>query len=468
MVRLLKNPAGRDYLLWLLLVCHISVIYLLAEKDPEKLLIFRNSLHPDLSLCAWSILAITYFYLLATGILCCFYKPQTKITDDSKLPFCTVIVPAYNEGAHVEKTIQSLLASDYPADKFELIVINDGSADDTWYYITRAAQAAPEVVKTINLPQNKGKKNAIYIGVEQAGGEIVVTVDSDSKVKPDTLRELVSPMQNPAVGAVAGSIRVEKPERSFVASLMDVLLVFGCEFLRAAQSVTGLVLCTPGALSEYRKSALLPVMDEWLNQTFMNRPALIGEDRALATLILRSNYRIVHQSTAQGTTCVPDTIPGAIKMLLRWTRGDIRENLVMTGFAFRNFPSKDIRNWVLVAYWVAFMQALVLTFFYIPSFFYMLFYGAQDPVVFLAAGTVLSLMWASIPALIYSRYTNFRKAIWALFYGTFCPFFLALLNCYSFLTLRNSNWMTRKLDSNSLHAANHNSSLSANQSIYKH
>ena len=176
---MLKNPVRRDYFLWILLVCYLVVICFLVEKDPEKLLIFRNSLHPELSLTAWCIMAVTYFYLLGTGILCCFYKPKKKITNDAELPFCTVIVPAYNEGQHVEKTIQSLLECDYPVDKLEIIAINDGSADNTWFYISRAAQAAPQLVKAINLPENKGKKNAIYVGVEQSRGEIIVTVDSD-------------------------------------------------------------------------------------------------------------------------------------------------------------------------------------------------------------------------------------------------------------------------------------------------
>lgn len=445
MLRFFKHPRRRDAILWGLLVIYLAILGLLAARDPQLLVFYRNSLQPELSAGAVCVMGVTYLYLLATGILCCFYRPVKIEEDDEKLPVCTVIVPAYNEGAYVERTIKSLLYSDYPADKLEIIAINDGSQDNTWDYICRGANYSPSQVVTINLPENKGKKHAIYIGVKAARGEVIVTVDSDSSVKTNTLRALVTPMANPAIGAVAGAIRVKTPEQSFITSLLDVLLVFGCEFLRAAQSVTSLVLCTPGALSAYRKSALLPVIDEWLNQTFMGRPARIGEDRALATLILRSNYKIVHQSTAQATTCVPRTVVGACKMLLRWTRGDIRENLMMTKFAFKNFPPRNVRSWVLIAYWVALTQNLILPFFFVPSFFYMLFYGAKNPVIFLAANALLSLSWASIPAIIYSRHTNIRKAVWAFIYGAFCPMMLALLYIYSFLTLRDSRWMTREL-----------------------
>ena len=445
MLRFFKHPRMRDIILWGLLALYLVMLAVLAARDPELLVFYRNSLYPELSLGAVLVMGVTYLYLLATGILCCFYKPRKTELDDEKLPSCTVIVPAYNEGAYVERTIKSLLYSDYPTDKLEIIAVNDGSQDNTWDYICKGANYAPRQVTTINLPENKGKKHAIYVASKAARGEIIVTVDSDSSVKPNTIRALVSPFADPEVGAVAGAIRVKNPEQSFISSLLDVLLVFGCEFLRAAQSVTTLVLCTPGALSAYRQSALLPILDEWLNQTFMNRPALIGEDRALATLILRSNYKIVHQSTAQANTCVPNTIVGACKMLLRWTRGDIRENLMMTKFAFKNFPPRNVRGFVLIAYWVALTQNLILPFLFVPAFFYMLFFGAKDPVIFLAANAILSLTWASIPAIIYAKNTNLRKAVWALIYGAFCPMLLAMIYMYSFLTLSDSRWMTRDL-----------------------
>lgn len=444
MLRLFKHPRWRDILLWGLLIIYLTGLGVFAVQDPDLLVFYRNALYPEFSLSAVLVIGITYLYLLATGILCCFYRPKPQINDD-QLPSCTVIVPAYNEGAYVERTIKSLLSCDYPADKMEIIAINDGSQDDTWFYIRQGAKFSPRQVTAVNLEKNQGKKHAIYVGTLAARGDIIVTVDSDSSVKSNTLRELMAPFIDPQVGAVAGAIRVKNPEQSFITSLLDVLLVYGCEFLRAAQSVTNLVLCTPGALSAYRKNALIPVLEEWLNQTFMGVPARIGEDRALATLILRSNYKIVHQSTAQATTCVPNTFTGACKMLLRWTRGDIRENLMMTKFTFKNFPPRNVRGLVLIAYWVALTQNLILPFFFIPSFFFMVFAGAKSPAFFLASNALLSLTWASIPAIIYAKHTNLRKAVWALVYGAFCPMLLALLYVYSFLTLRDSRWMTRDL-----------------------
>ena len=154
MLRFFRHPRRRDFILWGLLAGYLVLLAILVARDPELLMFYRNSLHPELSLSAVLVMGFTYLYLLATGILCCFYKPVKSEQDDGKLPCCTVVVPAYNEGAHVERTIKSLLNSEYPADKLEIIAVNDGSKDNTWDYICRGANYAPNQVTTINLPEN--------------------------------------------------------------------------------------------------------------------------------------------------------------------------------------------------------------------------------------------------------------------------------------------------------------------------
>ena len=102
MLRFFRHPRLRDIILWGLLAVYLAVLAILAAKDPELLVFYRNSLQPELSLTAVLVMGVTYLYLLATGILCCFYRPVKTEIDDEKLPGCTVIVPAYNEGAYVD------------------------------------------------------------------------------------------------------------------------------------------------------------------------------------------------------------------------------------------------------------------------------------------------------------------------------------------------------------------------------
>ena len=440
-----RNTIFRDYFAWAVLAAYAVFLVWLASDQPELLLFYRNLNYKSISIMAACVLSLTYIYLFITGILCIFYRPTPSIRNNQLLPTCTVIVPAYNEGAHVEETIDSLLDTDYPREKLKIIVVNDGSQDDTWEYMSRGAAKAPDIITAINLPRNCGKKNAICLGVKMAKSEVIVTVDSDSSISPGTLRALVSPIRvDRRVAAVAGSLRVKDPERDIIASIFDVMMVFGCEFLRAAQSVTGLALCTPGALSCYRRSVLLPLMDEWMAQTFMGKPSHIGEDRALATLILRGNHRIVHQRTAVVRTCVPDTLKGTWKMLLRWNRGDMRENLRMAKLTICSFPHWNVRIWIMSAYWIALIQNIAMAFLFIPSFVMMLLF-TKAPSAFLAANAFMALFWALIPASIYVFYTRPRKAVWAFLYGAFFPYILSLLTTYCFLTLGDSRWMTREI-----------------------
>ena len=79
-------------------------------------------------------------------------------------PPLTVIIPAYNEGRMVEKAVQSVMAADYPRDRLEVFVVDDGSRDDTWYYIKRAAKAYPQQVTAVRFPENRGKREALAEG----------------------------------------------------------------------------------------------------------------------------------------------------------------------------------------------------------------------------------------------------------------------------------------------------------------
>src|SRR5690606_31754200 len=120
------------------------------------------------------------------------YKPVSSVSD-KELPTCTVIVPAYNEGRLVYDTLISLTNSLYPAEKLQLLAIDDGSKDDTWEWMKKAKEELGDRVVILQQPNNQGKRHALYRGFNLGTGEVFVTVDSDSIVEKDTLRNLVSP-----------------------------------------------------------------------------------------------------------------------------------------------------------------------------------------------------------------------------------------------------------------------------------
>ena len=388
--------------------------------------------------------AFMLLYIFFGAVSAVFYRPAPALGNE-ELPGCTVIVPAYNEGRHVAETVFSLLDSDYPADKLQIIAINDGSKDDTMEWIRYAESRSEGRVISLDLMKNGGKKHALYRGFHMAKYDIVVTVDSDSIVTKESLRNIVSAFNKPEIGGVAGNIRIKNLSDGIIPRMMDVGFMFGFEIIRSAQSLIGYVMCTPGALSAYRKSIVMPFIDEWLNQTFLGAPANIGEDRAIATMILEHNFKVTFQSNAVAATCIPHTYGRFCKMLLRWLRSDVRENFLMCCYFFRKFRFTLSYGALAFHLW-ALVLSTVLPVISLPVMVDMFCRFSPSGVwnaLFYSIG--FGLVGALIPAVIYARQVSFLNAVWAPVYSFYTFFLLSWIPVYAFFTARNSNWLTREI-----------------------
>ena len=391
-------------------------------------------------------MSFTFFILLAGRVwLAWRYTPYAP-ANDRNLPLITVVIPAYNEGAQVLHTVRSVMASRYPKHKMKVICVDDGSKDDTWSWMIKAKHQYGNRVQLIRQPINQGKRHALMKGFQQAEGEVYVTIDSDSEVLPDTLRHLVSPIASDKnVGAVAGNVRVLNLADGAIPKMMEVTFTASFDFIRCGQSVYGGVFCTPGALSAYRASAISPHLATWLNQTFMGVPASIGEDRALTNMVLGSGYRVVYQRDAVVLTKVPVSFEGLRRMLLRWGRSNIRENLVLLSYLwrpvrkghggmgwFRLYSSMEVFR---MAVGEAFKVALLVQVLMAP--FAMM------------TGLLFMCLTASIlPAVVHQlRYGGWFGWRWAIAYSFFWLFGLAWISLWALVTASKSAWLTRELRS---------------------
>ncbi|MEI8256480.1 MAG: glycosyltransferase, partial [Deltaproteobacteria bacterium] len=282
------------------------------------------------------IVLLETLHLLLISVLWQRYRP-VPIVDDDRLPSLTVIIPAYNEGPMVERSIRSVAAARYPADKLEILVVDDGSRDDTFFHMAKLRQAYPEQVRVIRFRGNQGKRAALRTAFESARGDVVVTIDSDSEIEPDTLRAMASPFAlDVNVGGVAGWVRVLNRDK-LLGRMLDVQFAISFDFLRAAQSTFGAVFVCPGALSAFRREVVLPHLDGWMDQRFMGRPVGHGEDQALTNIVLRAGYKTVYQRTAVVWTLVPERYRQLTRMLTRWDRSYIVEGFSFAGFMFKKY-----------------------------------------------------------------------------------------------------------------------------------
>ncbi|MFI8603964.1 glycosyltransferase [Cellulophaga baltica] len=368
------------------------------------------------------------------------YKPIASVSDE-ELPTCTVIVPAYNEGKQVWATLKSLAKSDYPEHKLQLLAIDDGSKDDTWKWMQEAKRVLGDRVTILQQPKNMGKRHALYRGFNLGTGEIFITVDSDSVVNTDTLRNLVSPfIVDEKCGAVAGNIQVLNNERAILPKMLNVSFVMSFEFKRSAESSLDSVLCTPGALAAYRAEAVFNCLPEWINQTFMGQPSDIGEDRAMTNMILKQGYHVLFQRNAYAYTNVPEKYTGLYKMFIRWGRSNVRENIAMFQYVFTNFRegSKFGSRLLFIS------QALKIIMTY-PFLLFMLFFIITHPILFVSSTLVSILVVSTFPVLFYAKRYSLSQAFWAYSYSILFTFGLFWITPYAIATASRRGWLTREI-----------------------
>ena len=412
-------------------VCTQYYLCWLAQTD----MIARFSLAATVVILLFPLL---YFLMIAVCRYW-FYKETPLLTED-ELPFCTVIVPAYNEGQCVFAALESICRNGYPADRLEVIAVNDGSIDDTLSWMNLAAEKYPGLIRVINCEKNQGKRAALYQGFCEGKGEYFITIDSDSMLDKDALKHMISPLiRNSKAAAVSGNVKVANIANGIMPPMLDAGFAFAFDFIRSGQSVFGRVFCTPGALSAYRKSALVPILEEWLVQTFMGHPAGIGEDRALTNLLLREGHDIVMQRSAVIYTNVPESYRGICKMLLRWERSNIRENFDMFKFIFKGFNITDRKRWFML--WTLLQYTLMALLPVLMVWFSIYNVYATNGRVLLNI-LLMSLLWSTIPAAINIQRNS--RLVWCSYvYGVFHTFTLFWVIPYAFFTVGNSHWLTR-------------------------
>lgn len=175
-------------------------------------------------------------------------------------PTVTVVVAARDEAARIEAKMANLLASDYPADRLEVVVVSDGSADDTAARVRRAAGGDPRL-RVLELAAPSGKAAALNAGVAAARGEIVVFADVRQRFAPDAIRRLVENFADPAVGVASGRLVLDDGGGTVVGPAVALYWRYEL-WLRALESRVGSMLGATGAIYAIRRALFRPIPEE--------------------------------------------------------------------------------------------------------------------------------------------------------------------------------------------------------------
>jgi cellulose synthase/poly-beta-1,6-N-acetylglucosamine synthase-like glycosyltransferase len=227
-------------------------------------------------------------------------------------PSVSVIVPAYREEAVIVKTIASLVKQEYPG-TLEVVVVDDGSPDATYDRAVEAFGSHPLV--RIYKKANGGKASALNFGLTVASGEIVICLDADTIFVPNTVGELVAPLADPTVGAVAGNAKVGN-RINIVTRWQAIEYVTSQNLDRRAFSLLNCITVVPGAVGAWRKD-LVTAAGGFSEET-------LAEDQDLTLSIRRAGHAIAYADEAIGYTEAPDTLRMLSRQRFRWSFGTLQ------------------------------------------------------------------------------------------------------------------------------------------------
>jgi cellulose synthase/poly-beta-1,6-N-acetylglucosamine synthase-like glycosyltransferase/peptidoglycan/xylan/chitin deacetylase (PgdA/CDA1 family)/spore germination protein YaaH len=223
----------------------------------------------------------------------------------------SVLVPAYNEARVIASTVRTILASDH--EKLEVIVIDDGSLDDTAGVVRNEFGNDPRV-ELIRIA-NGGKANALNVGIAQAKGDIIVALDADTQFAPTTISRLVRWFVDPEVGAVAGNAKVGNRVNTITRwQALEYIVAQNLE--RRALAALGTLTVVPGAVGAWRKAALLEV-GGYPSDT-------LAEDQDLTIHLQSKGYSVRFDSTAVAWTEAPNSFAGLARQRFRWAYGTLQ------------------------------------------------------------------------------------------------------------------------------------------------
>ncbi|MEY2540839.1 MAG: hypothetical protein QOI22_441 [Verrucomicrobiota bacterium] len=224
----------------------------------------------------------------------------------------SVVIAAYNEGKVIAHTLRALLATDYKGE-IEVVVVNDGSRDETAAEVAAIANVDPRV--RLLQQENRGKAHALQRALAAVRKAIVVFIDADTQLQRDTLPKLLAPFADEEIGAVSGHAKVGNL-RTFIARCQALEYTCGFNLDRRAYTRWNCITVVPGAISAIRRSAIDEVGGLSLET--------LAEDTDLTLSLHKERQRIVYVPEAIAWTEAPESVRTLARQRFRWAYGTLQ------------------------------------------------------------------------------------------------------------------------------------------------
>ncbi|HDL02474.1 MAG TPA: glycosyltransferase family 2 protein, partial [Candidatus Pacearchaeota archaeon] len=257
-----------------------------------------------------------YLGLVATAFYVLGYhsdkKKKKQLFTDAELPKVSIIIPVWNEEKSVARTLESIFSSDYPSKKFEVILVDNNSKDKTMQIAKKIQQKHTKL--KIYHETKQGKGCALNLGIKKASGDIIFSMDADTLVEPQSVKEMARYFKNPEITSVTPSMLIYKP-KGILQRVQQAEYLFGLFIRKAFTSVNGIHV-TPGAFSAYRKT----FFDKYGGYDENN----ITEDLEMSLRIQYEGHSIEYSPESPAYTIAPNTFKALMVQRRRWYAGLMR------------------------------------------------------------------------------------------------------------------------------------------------
>lgn len=247
-------------------------------------------------------------------------RSNTELIEDHKCPTVSIMIPAHNEEKVIYNTVRSLLLLNYPKDRYEIIVINDNSSDNTNKELDRVKKDYDGdnliVINTDKETGGRGKSNALNIGFQHSKGEYVAVYDADNTAEKNALKYLITRIHfDSSLGAVIGKFRTRNKKSSLLTIFINIETL-SFQWMSQGGRWNLFNLCTiPGTNFVVRKSVI--------NELGGWDPNAIAEDTEISFRIYKLGYKIAFMPLAVTWEQEPETIKVWFKQRTRWAKGNI-------------------------------------------------------------------------------------------------------------------------------------------------
>lgn len=390
--------------------------------------------HGDVFFITYS-LAVSFYILSRFGIALLHKHDDTKLNMKYR-PTVSFCVPSMNEGENIRDTLLKISESNYPKSKFDIIAINDGSTDNTLNEMKTAQRIAKKngvKMIVVNWKTNKGKREGMAECARRSKNTILIYVDSDSLIEPDTAKHLVKYFPNKMVGAVAGHAYAANAGVNVVTKMQAVRYYVAFKAYKGAESLFGTVTCCSGCCSAYRRTYVMAVLEPWLNQQFLGTTCTYGDDRSLTNYLLKNGYRCLYSEKAIAHTYVPDTFKKFMKQQLRWKKSWVRESLIAGSFMWKRHPIMSL------GYYLGVILPLLAPIIVFRALVYYPITTHRIPMFYIFGLLLMALVYG----LYYKINTRDNKWFYGSIFAVFYTIVLIWQLPWAILNLRDTRWGTR-------------------------